>query len=238
MSTSPKRQTPPIGPFAHLNLTRNPFGEFNRAMRVDAALVDIDALVECVEEGRAVQLVGDSGRGKTTHLYALDQRLEPETYIHVKEEGPQPDIPASGLLLIDEIQFLESKRRWQAYNRQRGPVVATHVDVADEMRAAGRDPVTVDLNATDPDLDTLAEMCRRRIDVVARGDGPVPEISREALIRLGDRFGGNLRAIEHTLYEIFQSLDGPRSVGIDDIRAAPDPAAAVLETTRTYTLRD
>jgi energy-coupling factor transporter ATP-binding protein EcfA2 len=238
MSTSPHRQSPPIGPFAHLNLSRNPFGEFNRAMRIDAAFVDIDALVDRVEQGGAVQLLGDSGRGKTTHLYALEQRLEPETYIHVNEEGPQPDIPASGLLLIDEIQFLESKRRRQAYNRTGGLVVATHVDVADEMRAAGRDPVTVDLNATNPDLDTLAEMCRRRIDAVARGDGPVPEISREALVRLRDRFGGNLRAIEHTLYEIFQTLDEPRSVDVGDIRTAPDPASDILDKTRTYTLRD
>lgn len=207
-------------------------------MRVDTALVDIEPLVEHVDQGGTVQLLGDSGRGKTTHLYALEQRLRPDAYIHVREEGPQPDIPASGLLLIDEFQFLESGRRRQAYDREEVLVVATHVDVSDEMRAAGRDPVTVDLNASEPDLDTLAEMCRRRIDAAARGHGPVPEISREALARLQDRFGGNLRAIEHTLYEVFQSLYEPRSVDVGDIRATPDPPAAVLDTTRTYTLRD
>lgn len=206
-------------------------------MRVDAALVDIDGLVDCVEQGGAVQLLGDSGRGKTTHLYALESRLEPRASIHVKEEGPQPDIPASGLLLIDEIQFLESDRRRQAYDRKDGLVVATHIDVAGEMRAAGGDPVTVDLNENEPDLDTLAEMCRRRIDVVARGSGPVPEIAREALVRLRDRFGGNLRAIEHTLYEVFQALDAPRTVEAGDVRAAPDPAPDILKKTRPYKLR-
>jgi hypothetical protein len=72
----PVSQTTYSLPYAHLNLRRNPFGEFSEDERTALALVDIEPIIERLNNpGYVVQFVGEKGYGKTTHLLAIRSRL-------------------------------------------------------------------------------------------------------------------------------------------------------------------
>jgi len=108
---------PPGLPFAHLNLRRNPFGEVAAEERPALAVVDEAALDGLAARLRAaldgdarttVQLLGEKGFGKTTHLLALRARFVGSPYRHVAEgERPAPDpaaLPQSKPFFLDESQ--------------------------------------------------------------------------------------------------------------------------------------
>jgi hypothetical protein len=191
--------------FAHLNLRYNPFGELDRAERARLALVDPLPL----GPGDRVQLVGDSGRGKTTHLLALQARHPGAVYELVPERAdrfvsrPTADV----LFLLDEAQRVR-QGFLKALFRRPGPVVlGTHEDLSRiapmrTLRLAG-------LGA-----ERLSAMAETRIEAARRGSGPVPRLPLEQARRLVARFGDDVRAIEWHLYDVFQELAGPVDVQV------------------------
>jgi hypothetical protein len=115
--------------FSHLNLRVNPFGEASPEDCARLAMVDCKALVE----GEIVQFLGDSGRGKTTHLLALASR-QPKAIYEKLDEGQDrwtAVVPKDAPFLLDEAQRArpESLRALLAL----GETVAlgTHVDLSD-----------------------------------------------------------------------------------------------------------
>ena len=79
-------------PFAHLNLRRNPFGEVAREERPALVVADLEPLLaEIADPGRAVQIIGDSGRGKTSLLLALGARLPDACYVRVDPGSKRGD---------------------------------------------------------------------------------------------------------------------------------------------------
>jgi hypothetical protein len=195
-------------PYAHLNLRRNPFGEPSRAERAGLAVVELGDLLGFLRGGdrRAVQLVGDSGRGKTTHLLALEAQLG-APYQRVLLEGPAPRFPRAALLLVDELQHLRARARRRLYRRARSLVAGTHEDLTPELTRAGYEVETVCVaRRLTPDL--LREILARRLEWARRGPGPLPRVSQAACVALVARFGDDVRAIEHLLYERIQGLEG------------------------------
>jgi hypothetical protein len=58
--------------YSHLNLRRNPFGEVEFEDIASLAITQVEQYVERLRQPKyAVQFLGEQGRGKTTHLYAL-----------------------------------------------------------------------------------------------------------------------------------------------------------------------
>ncbi|MBI1374059.1 MAG: hypothetical protein GC159_15165 [Phycisphaera sp.] len=202
-------------PFAHLNLRRNPFGEPQRHERGELAVVDIDAPLAALREALAaarpyaVQLIGDCGRGKTTHLLALHQHFTDAPYVYVAENEPTPTIPdvsSGGVLFVDEMQRVPRRTRRAVMRRGAALVIGTHRDHTRELRRAGYAIDTI-RPAAMTTVDRLRRIVARRIDWARRAPGPTPGVSDATLRDLLRRHRDNVRAIEAELYERFQRLE-------------------------------
>ncbi len=197
----------PALPFAHLNLRWNPFGEPAREDRGGLAVVDLPEL----RPGDPVQIIGERGRGKTTHLLALAARHPGAVYECVAEGSDRfTGAPADGsIFLLDEAQRVRPPLLRRLLARSLTLALGTHGDLS---AAAGRPLRTV--RAGDVTPDRLEEILRRRIEWARRGPGPVPRVPAEAVGRLIGRHGGDVRAIEGRLYDVFQELEEPRDVQV------------------------
>jgi len=184
-------------PFAHLNLRFNPFGEPDLADRPGLAVVELPALAT----GDAVQFVGESGRGKTTHLLALAARRPEAVYRKLDPGEDRCELPDSGLLLLDEAQRLRSTLLRRLFAARLTLALGTHEDLS---RFASKPLTTVRLAGLS--LDRLRAVVCRRIEWARRGPGPVPVVADASLVVLLSRHGDDLRAIEWRLYDAVQAM--------------------------------
>ncbi len=194
-------------PFQAWNLRRNPFGELTFGERAELAVVEeLAHWLEILRRPRtALQFVGDCGHGKTTHLLALHRSLGNSVYVYYPETGPRPKLPTVRPLLIDEAQRMGHWNRWRLM-RGKGPiVVATHIDLARQLRKFGFETVSVDMNAP-MHAETLSRILNRRIEA-SRWMNRDPSFEVDILLAEGllAKFHSNVRAIEGFLYESLQA---------------------------------
>jgi hypothetical protein len=197
--------------YARLNLRRNPFGEPRREERALLAVVDVESLAQRLGHGCAIQFLGDSGRGKTTHLLALRTRFPSAPFITFLP-GEVPPIQEGPVLFLDEVQRLRPRERARLFRCSTRLAIGSHEDHAREIASAGMKVDTVRLQGLGPE--DLAVLVARRIEWARRGPGPVPVVARESLRVLLARHGSDLRGIEDELYEVFQRLEGTGRVEV------------------------
>ena len=191
-------------PYAHLNLRRNPFGEFSEEDRTVLAQVDVgDVVSRLSEPGFVVQYVGEKGYGKTTHLLSIRSHFDTARYVHIAE-GERGIVPSGCPILIDEAQRLTLWQRMRLFRSRVPLVLGTHRDFSRELRRAGRVLQTIQVEA-ETDVNRLHQLLNTRILWVRRNDGPLPSITRSTASSLLQRFGPNIRGILHELYEVFQN---------------------------------
>lgn len=191
-------------PWSWCNLRRNPFGELSRCERAELAVVDIDAIIDRVSHShRAVQLIGACGRGKTTRMLALMNRLPEASYIYLAEGEPCDAIPFGKPLLIDEAQRLPRHVLKRILSTRLPMVLATHRSLSRPLRRAGYQVHTQQISQTN-DAATIRLIVNRRIDASRLSHGPVPTFSHEQAMKLSERFGSDIRSMESYLYEIVQ----------------------------------
>ncbi len=205
MASDPTRPAPRLA-FEHLNLRRNPFGEPERSERGGLADTEPAAVERWVTRlagpGFALQFLGDSGRGKTTHLLALHRHFPDVPFLYIAE-GMRPKLPQGTPLFVDEVQRLGRLRRSRLFRSSRSFAVGTHLDLSAEFRAAGLEVETVvPARALTPDK--LKRMFERRVHWARRRPGPVPRISERTVRALIAAHGSNVRAMERDLYAAFQ----------------------------------
>ena len=189
--------------YEHLNLRINPFGELDAKTRARVAQVDIS-----VATGEVVQVIGHSGRGKTTHLLALHQRMPGSRYEVVPEHGDDYAselFPTAGFL-IDEAQRIRSPRLKQLFLRATTLVLGTHDDLS---RHCDRPIRSIALRGMT--LPRLRSMMRARVEHARRGPGAVPHVPAPILQELLWRHDDDVRAIEDALYDALQAM-----VSLDD----------------------
>lgn len=194
--------------YAHLNLRHNPFGELPPDERAEVAVVEVGAWLERLGAGRfALQVLGEPGRGKTTHLLALRAELPEATYRHVGEDEHlrAADVAPGRPTMIDECQRLRPRVRRRIFAREGALVIGSHADHTPELVRAGYAVETV-RPASELSVKKLAQMFEARIEHARRSPGPVPRIRAETLQALVAEFGTHVRAMEHALYERFQRL--------------------------------
>ncbi len=210
------RTSPLDLPYARLNLRRNPFGSIPLEDRGHLAVLDLDPITAALEPDRAaLQIVGDRGHGKTTHLLAIRARLFPDApYIHLDQERAIPAIPAASLLFLDEAQRFPRRQLAQLGRGTARLVLGTHADHARALSRAGRPVTTIRLGPRDLTADRLGRLLGRRIEHARRGPGPVPSITPGSLSNLLGRHGSNIRAIEDELYDHFCDLGGIADVDV------------------------
>mgnify|MGYP000500927329 CR=1 FL=1 len=198
-------------PFVHLNLRRNPFGEFDRDERKALAVVELDDLTLHMDRpGKvAIQFLGPQGRGKSTHLLALHRLHEaaPYTQLYVDEEV---EVPPGDVQFIDSFDLWPTRRRRRALRAVHRLACTTHVDLRPELQSMGFDVVTRRFGAASrTHLHGLVRsVMERRIEHCRRREGPVPHLDDVDVARLIALFGDDIRAMEHHLYDLFQALPG------------------------------
>lgn len=192
-----------VSPYARFNLRRNPFGELTPEERAELAMVDVQRWVEFLRGPAAVQFVGPCGRGKTTHLLAIRRRLPSAVYLLLPETGPRPAMPDQRPLLIDEAQRLGFWQRRRVFAAGGPLALGTHGDLGPALRRSGLEVVTVEL-AAEGSPERLAQILNRRIEASRLTPAAVPRIELAHAVSLRDRFGSDVRQIEHHLYLQFQ----------------------------------
>lgn len=203
---------PPGIPFGHLNLRRNPFGALPDEAWAQVVLpaFELEPVIERLgRPGYCLQLMGDSGRGKSSHLRMLHASFanEPWTYV---AEGTRPRIPeARQVVFVDEVWRLPFWQRRTLWRRPCSFAIGTHFDHAAELRRAGVQVQTVEVGGLTPAR--LLALMRRRIDWARRGPAPapVPEPTLALAQALVAVHRDDLRAIQRELYERFQRLEAP-----------------------------
>jgi hypothetical protein len=193
-------------PFSHLNLRRNPFGELTAAERTVLAVVDCSEALQHLAMPRAVvQVIGEKGFGKTTHLLALAAHFADNAYVHIPE-GQRGEIPESGEpLLIDEAQRLTLTQRWQTFRSDRRLILGTHTDFQSVLRRADRPILTIAANQFTNEL-RVHTLLNARIQCARRDNGPIPSVTTSTASKLFRQFGSDIRSIEHAMYDTFQQL--------------------------------
>lgn len=205
----------PISPWARLNLRHNPFGEPEPDETPHLVVApEVEELVAWLRRARgAVQVLGAAGRGKTARLRAIGRSSPDRPYVYLPQGGPLPRLPSlddarpgEPALLLDEAQRLPQRKRRRLLRRiaARGAslAVASHEDLAGELRAAGLFPRTVVVAGLDPER--LAEIVDRRLEWARLEPGGLPRPDAALRRVLIDRCGDDLRAILDHLYELYQ----------------------------------
>ena len=168
-----------------------------------------------------VQVIGPRGRGKTTLLLAVGDRLrrlgQPAHYVYFPPETRVrlvvPD-PSTRVLLLDEAQRMTARagRRARRWREQTGGriIAATHEDLA---RFFGPEIWTVHLPPADAAV--ITEMFDVRIEW-AGGDRRRIRLLPEAAAWLAEHTGGNLRQVEEICYEVFQRVEPAEAIVITE----------------------
>lgn len=191
-------------PWSWCNLRRNPFGELSRSERAELAIVDVETISSFASDPlQAVQLIGDCGRGKTTRMLALLQRLPDASYVYLAADEPCSAIPWGKPLLIDEAQRLPRRVFEQVVSSALPMVLATHRDLSRFLRKRGYDVRTINIGETN-DASTIQAIFNRRIEASCLTKGPVPVLTIQDAEHLRSRFGTDIRSMEAHLYEIVQ----------------------------------
>lgn len=195
-------------PFAHLNLRLNPFGAVTPVESAKLAIVNIDLqqfISRLQKPGFAIQFMGPSGRGKTTHLFVLYNHFSSYPYTYIPPDAPIPEIPDTPVQFIDEMQRIGRKRRKAILGRQASFVIGSHKSHRQEFIRAGLDYEVVRLQGLS--VERLVTIIERRIEWARRDpDLPIPFVSMASAANLIATFGDDLWAIENYLYDVFQEL--------------------------------
>lgn len=192
-------------PWADCNLYRNPFGQLTRDERAEVAVVDMDSIMQRVGNMRsALQLIGDCGRGKTTRLLALRKRFPASSYVYLPEEGPCAAIAEGNPVLIDEAQRLPAEARRRIFATGLPLVLATHRDMSRQLRRFRYDVHTEWIgDGNTPEL--ICQLLNQRIEASRLHAGAVPILTLDESRQLVQRFGSDIRGIEHYLYQRVQT---------------------------------
>ena len=200
-------------PFAHLNLRKNPFGQFSIEERTQLVEVNVDNWATKLANPRyCVQFVGEKGYGKTTHLLALKAMFPDAGYVHIAE-GEFAPVPAGSPIIIDEAQRLTKWQQFRTFRARVPLVLGTHFDYTKHLRFAGRTFDTVEV-AQFMSSARLVRILNRRIEWVRRGNGPVPQISKSACSILLKEYGPDIRSIQRKLYDTFQEMTEVQDVEV------------------------
>ena len=192
-------------PYAHLNLRRNPFGELEPEERAELAVTEVVDLAERLRRpGVAVQLLGGSGCGKTTHLLALRRRFRGAPFVKVIQ-GVRTRVPAGNPVFVDDVHLLPPTCRRRLFRRPVSFALTTHCDLSADLVRCGLEPLVV-RPAEALDADRLERLVHLRIEAARRGSGPLPRVTRAAAEKLLGRHGHDVRSMEQMLYGAFVEL--------------------------------
>ena len=223
--------TSPYFPFHALGFRCNPFRVLTDDEWADIAVLP-DAVASVVESGFAhLQVLGPLGHGKTTILLGLAARFRREgkgvvyEYLPVGQLQFHTSLRGPDVFLLDEAQRLnrsERDRLLSAAQLAKGGltlVLSSHYDLGLLFAKRGLPLTTVHLEATAA-FDHLSAVLNRRLSYFALDkNAPGATLTPDAVRCLHETCGGNLRAMQYFLYEVFQRLKSKGAISADYLRA-------------------
>ena len=206
-------------PFAHLGLTRNPFGTLSRDEWADVAVLP-DTVQEMVTQNTHVLFLGDKGQGKTSLLHALRQQSVFSGLQSAYERLPHAmttyhtRLNNLDVFALDEVQRLRPWGWWPLLRQaQRGTrlLLASHGDVSGLFSLMRLPLITCHMD----DLITpahIAAVHARRIAYFTLPEADPLRLTDSAIAYLWQQHGRNLRAQESLLYEVIQQMQQPQAI--------------------------
>jgi chromosomal replication initiation ATPase DnaA len=215
----------PYFPFHAIGFRCNPFRAVTDDEWVDIAVLP-KPVAEIATKGFVnLQVLGEKGCGKTTTLLALAAQFKREgkriAYEHIEEGRRQFTTEFGGLdvFLLDEAQRLSERERERllAALSENGDglhaVIGSHDDLTPFFARRDLPLTTVRYDTTT--LAHLSAAIQGRLAYFAL-DADVPvTLSPEATRYLHETFGGDIRAVEMLLYEVFQRLRERGEIGVE-----------------------
>ncbi len=197
--------------YERISLRRNPFGELPREERAELARVCTAGLAAFIHGAkdvgrRALQLVADHGRGKSTLMIALHAREFPDapfTQLHLSDPVPSPE-PKAPVHFVDSIENLSWLSRRKLYSQCPTLVCTTHRDLSRELRRAGFGVHSVRVGIQS--VDELELIVQARLDAATLDAHQSPTPTRARLEELYCIHGDDVRSIEHALYSDYEDL--------------------------------
>jgi len=217
----------PAPSFRDIGFECNPFRALTREEWIAAAVIP-ESVRRLVQAGGHVQILGETGAGKTTALLALEDEFRRGgrscAYENIPPKANRFHTKLIGLdvFLLDEAQRLsggflffgnERGRLIRAAKKGVRLILGSHEDLTEIFRAATLILRTVRLEP--PGAERLSEILERRLSLFAC-QADRAGFSEESVEWLRGKFSGDLRTMEFFLYDYFQV---ERPAGI--IRAEP-----------------
>ncbi len=220
----------PYFPFHALGFKSNPFRALADDEWAEVAVLP-DAVLSILASGFAhLQVLGEMGHGKTTILLGLAARFRREgkrvTYEYLPEGQCEFHTGLDGLdvFLLDEAQRLTVNERGRLTSTAQLAggglhlVLGSHDDVTPLFASRGLLLATVHLDDADS-ISHLSAVLARRLDYFALAqESPGATLTLDAVHYLHETFGGNLRAAQYFLYEVFQRLKHQGAITAEHLR--------------------
>ena len=194
-------------PYSHLNLRRNPFGVPKPEERADLVVANVsDIATQLLVPRTAIQLMGAHGRGKSSHLFALQRELTERTQTPVPYARLRhsPEVPVKPIVLLDEAALLYRRRWWRLAGVQ-SLAVSTHLDLRPLLWTLGFRVETLRIQGIQPQQ--LHDIFQRRLEWARGGPGPIPSIPSTTIDVLIEQFGDDVRSMEKVLYQYLQDME-------------------------------
>jgi hypothetical protein len=214
-------------PFHAIGFQCNPFRTLTDEEWEAVAVLPLDLQQALAQGFEHLQILGPLGHGKTSRLLGLAARLRQAGHRLAYEYLPQGQSHFAGgagpldYFLLDEAQRLSRRERERLAGFPALHVVlGSHEDLSPEFARGGLNLATVHIHN---DEDHLRAVLERRLSYFARGD-PAVTFDASAVGFLHRTFGGNLRAAQYFLYEVFQRFPPPGPITGSQLER--DPALA------------
>lgn len=199
-------------PFHALGFRCNPFRALTDEEWVETAVVPPQVQQTLNKGYTNLQILGEKGYGKTTLLLylAAEKRRSSRRvcYEHIPEDGRtfQTSLQNLDYFCLDEAQRLTKKERKRLLNHTPSPglIVASHENLAPLFAENKRPLTTIQLQDTGPDH--LKAVLNKRLNYFSLENATPAPLSQQTINQLWQKFGRNIRAAEHHLYEYYQGL--------------------------------
>jgi len=219
----------PYFPFHALGYRSNPFRALTDEEWAEIVVLP-DAIVAAAAHGGHLQVLGELGHGKTSALLGLAQQFRRAgrrviyEYLPIVQDTFTASVIGLDVFLLDEVQRLRPNERLRLVAAGQAGlrlILGSHEDLTPLFQGAGLSLATVRLDQTAPGQ--LAALLARRLAAAALPNSPNGvAFDASAVAYLEDKFAGNLRAMEHFLYEVFQRLEAPGVLTAERLKAMAD----------------
>lgn len=202
--------------YEHLNLKYNPFGSLTdeEVSELIVPVLDFQKLADFLHSNTnsVIQIYGQKGRGKTTHLIGFHEHyFEEYPIVFLERNKKKPPIPKGDLIFVDGVHKLNRWQRWRLWRRNQNLVFVSHFDYSKEFENKKNAFLSFEIKGFEAShLKTILDKRIRMasIDSVK----PCAELSIKTIESLIQKYGDNYRAIIVELYTLFQNLQNLKHV--------------------------